>query len=263
MNWPFDDLEDDPAPPPPTIATNARGRPKIGILDQLTIACHTKSTNASRVRCAGEGCHESWAVPRQSGRILPHSSTCRYLDNEMRGLALMENAKASLSYKLDGGASEKPDAFAAFRRAGTEGKAEARKARTIKTNLLVVNLLCDAAVAPSLIDKKSFRAFADHLEPGNDIAVATTFSTNYIPAEAANVTVQSLAHLKQCDNLTISYDGGTTRGQQSIYTVHVTTPEREAHLIAGDESSGFSHTGEHIKKVLMGVRFLRPYRYIY
>ncbi|KAJ7756553.1 ribonuclease H-like domain-containing protein, partial [Mycena metata] len=122
----------------------------------------------------------------------------------------------------------------------------------------VVNFLCDAAVAPSLVDNKSFRALADHLDPVNEIVVGTTFSTNYIPFEAAKVTVLAVDHLKECDNLTISYDGGTTKGHQSIYTVHVTTPagesaEREAYLITGDEASGFSHTGQHIKKVLMQV----------
>ncbi|KAJ6527844.1 hypothetical protein DFH09DRAFT_1285604 [Mycena vulgaris] len=77
-----------------------------------------------------------------------------------------------------------------------------------------------------------------------------TFS-NYISAEAARVTVLSLEKLKKCYNLTISYDGSTTKGHQSIYTVHVTTAEHEVHLINGDEASGFSHTGHHIKKVLM------------
>ncbi|KAJ7837881.1 hypothetical protein B0H14DRAFT_3701639 [Mycena olivaceomarginata] len=92
-NWAFDDLIDDPPPAPPTTAAPQRGRPKTGILDQLTIACHTKSTNTP----AGEGCHESWSAPRMSGRTLPHASACQFLPEEIRKLALLENAKASLT----------------------------------------------------------------------------------------------------------------------------------------------------------------------
>ncbi|KAJ6528166.1 hypothetical protein B0H19DRAFT_1385324 [Mycena capillaripes] len=222
MNWPFDDLFDDPPPPPPTTAVAARGRPKTGLLDQLTILCHTKSTNTGRIRCAGDGCHESWALPRQSGRILPHSSACRYLPEELKKSALLENAKASLSSTLEGQSSRtNTDMFSNFRQAGDVNKAATRKAHIDKTNLLLLNFLCDAAVAPYLVDNDSFRAFADHLEPGNGIYVATTFSTNYIPAEAAKVTV-------------LTYD------LSPVY-------------LDCDEASGFSHTGEHIKNVLTEV----------
>ncbi|KAJ6512898.1 ribonuclease H-like domain-containing protein [Mycena sanguinolenta] len=189
-----------------------------------------------------------------SGRILPHASACRYFSSELRDLALLDNAKASLSSKIDAGSSSgKSDMFADFRRAGQENKADARKQRIEKTNLLVLDLLCDGALPPKLVDSRAFRALVDYLQPANGIVVSTTFSTNYIPAEAAKVTVLSIEKLKTYHNLTISYDGGTTKGHQSIYTVHVTTPDRVAHLIKGDEASGFSHTGEHIKKVVMDV----------
>jgi hypothetical protein len=59
--------------------------------------------------------------------------------------------------------------------------------------------------------------------------------------------------LKQHYNLSLGFDGGTTKGKQSIYTVHVTTADREVYLIKGDEASGFSHTGAHICKLILGV----------
>ncbi|KAJ6521851.1 hypothetical protein B0H19DRAFT_1086345 [Mycena capillaripes] len=244
INRPFDELVDDPPPPPPTTAVAAQGRPKTGLLDQLTILCHTKSTNTGRICYAGDGCHKNWALPRQSGRILPHLSACWYLLEELKKHALLVNAKASLSSKLESQSSRtNTDMFSNFCQAACDGnKAAARKAHINRTNLFLLNFLRDAAVGPYLVDDDSFRTFSNHLEPWNDIYVAT-FSTNYIPTEAAKVTVLTYDLLKTCHNLTISHDGGTTKNHQSIYTVHVTTPEREAFLI----------TSEHIKNVLTEV----------
>lgn len=75
-----------------------------------------------------------------------------------------------------------------------------------------------------------------------------------MPKEAARVRQLSIEKLKTLDNLTISYDGGTTKLVQSIYTVHVTTPDaRESYLLAGDESSGLSHSAEYIVKLLKKI----------
>ncbi|KAJ7117510.1 hypothetical protein C8R44DRAFT_879076 [Mycena epipterygia] len=120
-----------------------------------------------------------------------------------------------------------------------------------------MNLNCDAGVPPALVNNAAFRALVDHLEPGNGIKVASTFSENYIPAEAARVTLLAIADLKKQYNLNLGYDGGTTLGQQSIYTVHVTTPDREVYFIKGDEASGFSHTGVHIKNLILEIVALR------
>ncbi|KAK6987730.1 DUF659 family protein [Favolaschia claudopus] len=255
MNWPFADLVDDPPPEPPATAAPIRGRPKSTLLDDLTIPCHSLSNNTARIRCSGTDCQESWAVPRQSGRVLAHAVDCRFLSKELKDRALLENAKNSLAARTNTSetATKPTDMFSAFRVAGTETKAQQRKQHVDKTNHLLLELLCDGALPPKLVDRPTFRAFVNHLDPTNGICVSTTFSTNHIPAEAARVTVLSLEKLKTLHNLTITYDGGTTRGHQSIYTVHVTTPDREPHLIKGDEASGYSHTGEHIKKVLMEV----------
>lgn len=147
------------------------------------------------------------------------------------------------------------DPFSGFKRVGAQNKDAARKAHIKKTNYLTMNLLCDGALAPALVDNPSFRALVDHLEPNNGIVVASTFSSSYIPAEAARVTLLAIEELKKHHNLNLGYDGGTTKGKQSIYTFHVTTPDREAYFIKGDESSGFSHTGEHIKVLILEVYF--------
>ncbi|KAJ7256333.1 ribonuclease H-like domain-containing protein [Mycena rebaudengoi] len=252
VNADFEDLVDDP--PPPITATVARGKPKFDLLDRLVIKCHSKSTGKERFRCAGDGCHESWASPRMSSRILPHSSVCRYMDKDRKETALLANAKQSLNVQVAEASSSTPENyFQSFKKAGAQNKADARTAHIKKTNHLVLKLLCDAALAPALVDNRCFRDLMEHLEPANGIRVGSTFSANYIPAEAAMVTILSLEELRQLYNLSAGYDGGTTAGGQSIYTVTVTTPNRVPHLIKGDEASGFSHTGEHIRKVVMEV----------
>ncbi|GJE84361.1 hypothetical protein PsYK624_004370 [Phanerochaete sordida] len=60
-------------------------------------------------------------------------------------------------------------------------------------------------------------------------------------------------HLKGQYNLTITFDGNSTRGKQSVYTVHVTDPERRVFLLEGDEKSAISHTQERIYEVLKKV----------
>jgi hypothetical protein len=253
VNWSFEDLEDDPLPPPPTGTAGTRGPPKNDLLDKLVRPCHSKKNpETQRVRCTGDGCHESWAHPRTSTRILPHASECKYLSQSLRDLALSANAGQSLGTQVSI-TEGTPDPFAKFKQAGSENKVAARKAHVKKTNFLTMNFLCAAGIPPEVVNNPAFRALVDHLEPNNEIVVASTFRSSYIPAEAARVTLLALNDLKKQYNLSLGYDGGTTQGKQSIYTVHVTTADREVYLIKGDEASGFSHTGKHICNLILGV----------
>ncbi|KAJ7613363.1 hypothetical protein DFH06DRAFT_1370699 [Mycena polygramma] len=239
-NWDVAELTDDEEPEP-NVATRGRGAPKSELLDRLTVPCHAKSTGKARFRCSGAGCQWSWASPRQSERVLSHAVDCRFLSADPREEALETSAEKSLGAKVDAASSASPsgapaaDPFAAFRQTGTLDKAQAREAHTNKSNLYLLNLLCDAALPPKLVDNKRFKAFVDHLHPGNGLFVSTSFSTTYIPNEVARVTTLAYAKLRTCNNLTISYDGGTP------------------YFLKGDVASGVSHTGEHLKEVLMKV----------
>jgi hypothetical protein len=261
-NWDVADLTDDEQPA--KAAARGRGAPKSDILDQLTVSCTTKSTGKARFRCSGTGCQTSWAAPRQSGRVLSHAVDCRFLSAELKEEALEISAGNSLGAKVEAASSgaSATDAFSGFRRAGADNKAKAREERVVKTNKYLLDLLCDASLAVRLVDNKKFRRFVDHLQPANGIFVSTTFSTSYIPAETARVTALSYQKLKTYKNLTIGYDGGTVKKGQSIYTIHITTPDtREPHFVKGDVASGVSHTGEHLKGVILSVSRVRNSRY--
>lgn len=136
---------------------------------------------------------------------------------------------------------------------------EARKALQIRFNHVVLRLFCAALLPPSLLGYNEWDEMIQLANPKLSSVSISTMAQVQIPRESAYVLRASLDKLKKLRNLTISYDGGTTRAPQSIYTVHVTTPDkREAHLIAGDEASGVSHTGVHLKTLLLRVSFLLP-----
>jgi hypothetical protein len=110
-------------------------------------------------------------------------------------------------------------------------------------------------IPPSAVDCLRWREFIATLDENVSTASGSTIADNFVTTEAAFVWKESMSLLSQSDNLTLSYDGGTTRGHESVYTVHATVPStREAHLIDGNEASGVSHTAEHLCKLLDKVR---------
>lgn len=106
-------------------------------------------------------------------------------------------------------------------------------------------------IPPSVVDSPKWQEFIHALDESFTTASGSTIADNCVTTEAAYVRVESIKKLSQCENLTLSFDGGTTRGGESVYTVHVTDPTtREAYLIEGSEQTGVSHTAEHIRGIL-------------
>ena len=124
-------------------------------------------------------------------------------------------------------------------------KAEGKKARALKVNQAVLNLICGTGIPPTVVDSNKWKHFIEALH----VYSSTSFAETYIPAEALRVTEEAIKKLSKMKNLIISYDGGTTKHVESIYTIHVTTPDsRQSYLIEGSEKSGLSHTRPRIAK---------------
>lgn len=131
-------------------------------------------------------------------------------------------------------------------------KSEGREKRSIKYNHNALNVVCGLSLPPTILDSTYWKKMLDDLDPKIDRYSSSHIASTMIPAEAALVREKSLDVLRSQQHLTLSFDGATTRRNQSIYTVHFTTPDtRQAHLIAGSSASGKSHTGEQLKKVLI------------
>jgi hypothetical protein len=77
--------------------------------------------------------------------------------------------------------------------------------------------------------------------------------TNYVASEAGFVHSKQLEHLWLQMNITLTFDGGSTRRPQSVYTMHATTPDRDVFCIHGEEGTDVSHTGEHLANMLIKV----------
>ncbi|KAF7303480.1 DUF659 domain-containing protein [Mycena indigotica] len=270
INHPFDDLIDIPPP-----QRSKRGRAADPTLEELTIPCETKSLNPKtgkpykRFRCAGPGCHESWAEPRQAGRVFPHAAKCPYFSAEQRNMAAVANAKNALSNDVsssddDGGNATAKDEneakagmsknpyFDPFRGLGEDERKKAIAKFQKKANLYLLEFLAVTGRALRHVDENSFKKLVKHLNPYHGLFSSTTMA-DYVHREAAKITMKNSTRLRTIGNLTMSYDGATVFGQ-SIYSGHVTTPKlRESFLMLADESSGDSHTGEHIKDILLGV----------
>ncbi|THH07564.1 hypothetical protein EW146_g9281 [Bondarzewia mesenterica] len=119
---------------------------------------------------------------------------------------------------------------------------------------IILCLFCLASLPPHLLDYEEWNEAISVTNPALKTVSSMTLSCYQISFESAHVLELSIQELKKQKNLTISYDGSTTRSVQSIYTVHVTTPEsRQAYLMEGNEAFGVSHTAQHIRDVLLSV----------
>jgi hypothetical protein len=71
--------------------------------------------------------------------------------------------------------------------------------------------------------------------------------------EAAYVRKQIVDRLKQERNLTLTFDGNSTRKPQSVYTMHVMTQDRTSYLVEGFEGSDERHTATWVKDKVLKV----------
>ena len=135
-------------------------------------------------------------------------------------------------------------------------KAEAKKMRGLKINQAIIKLICGAGVPPTIVDTDKWKSVISTIDSSITTYSSTSFVNTYIPGKVLWVTDEVITKLLKFKNLTISYDGGTTKAVESIYTIHVTTPNTwKTYLIEGNEQSGVSHSGPQIANELFKVCF--------
>ena len=78
-----------------------------------------------------------------------------------------------------------------------------------------------------------------------------TFQEKYIPTEAALVFKIHVELLQKSNNLTITFDGGSTCKTQSVYNMHVTTPQRNVFCIEGGENIDTKLTADYLSTMLL------------
>jgi hypothetical protein len=209
----------------------------------------------------GTPCQQSWAGERKSATIYRHIlHECSYPNADIKSEVLKLQAKSSLVTRLE-------DLNTAVSSAGANGsqgtvsaivKKQGRQIKNLAANNHLVNLICHAGCPPVLVDDLYFKKFVAELDPNVTIYHSSTFADTYIPKEADRITAEAIKTLSKLRNLTITYDGGTTRALDSIYTIHVTPPNtRNPHLLEGHSSSGVSHTAKHLSEVIV-EKIIKP-----
>ncbi|KZV86751.1 hypothetical protein EXIGLDRAFT_698148 [Exidia glandulosa HHB12029] len=257
------DLTDCDEPEPRTVNGKRRGRPPIEIVRTLTIPCRKKSTGKRRYRCSQPNCWESFSS-RQKERVLSHHiNQCREIDPALRAEAIAVMAGGSLSArleKLEGeeeeNASVVPGPTTGLRQTTLTSAAQAAGKAAVQTrfDFAVMRLFSGKQLPARVLDSKLWKDVVRAANPKLETFSSTTLHDIHIAQEAVHVRQASVKKLKTLDNLTISFDGGTTETVESVWTIHVTTPDtREAHLMAGESASGLSHDGEYIADIVLKV----------
>jgi hypothetical protein len=195
-----------------------------------------------------DGCHQSWSGRRQASRIYNHLlNECNHVDSETKKKIASVTTSRTFHAQLE-------DTIDDNHSLEKLSKAEGKKARALKVNQAVLNLICGTGIPPTVVDGNEWKHFIETLDSSVHVYSGASFSETYIPAEALRVTEEAIKKLSKMKNLTISYDGGTTKRVESIYTIHVTTPDsRQSYLIEGSEKSGLSHTGPQIAEEILKV----------
>ena len=117
----------------------------------------------------------------------------------------------------------------------------------------IVNFFCVGGIPPSKVDIPEWKKMWAHAVPSYTPASSSKLEEYHIPSEAALVRSKQLDHLRACVNLSITFDGQTTRRPESVYTIHIITPNRLVFLFDGNEASDESHTANHLFSVLDDV----------
>ncbi|KAL1714614.1 ribonuclease H-like domain-containing protein [Schizophyllum commune] len=124
-----------------------------------------------------------------------------------------------------------------------------------EVNHAIMVFCCVCNIPLHALDTPQWKNLVCKLNPRYIPLSSNTFAEKYIPQEAALVKKKVVKILKKSRNLTVSFDGGSTR-KDSVYFVHVTTPEREHFFIDGHVGTAEKHDAMWIYKRLKQVRLL-------
>ena len=243
---------------------NRQGRKVKPAAERLSIACVHAKTRKQYWRCIAPNCKHFQAGNRQLSRILLHAMGCPYLSFKLKGFA---NDVAISQNSL--GAKTNPKQIqtdtenqgAPYKKAKTVQKTLANIAITAgktkyqdEVNLAIVELFAVSGIPASVLDSLQWKKLVEVATRSKCNPPSSTMLTEkLIPAEAALVRKYQSDFLRTCTNLTLTFDGGSTRKPCSVYTLHITTAERETFFMEGHDATNERHTAEYIEGLATNV----------
>ena len=135
-------------------------------------------------------------------------------------------------------------------------KKAGREEKKRQLDYLIMRFIVVGGLAISKLDMQEWRDVWAVATPEYSPPSATTMEDVLISQEAKNIKKQSTQHLKAREDLTLTFDGNATRSQESVYTIHVTDPDRRVFLMEGKNASGVSHIAEYIHGELKKVSLM-------
>ncbi|KAK0477282.1 ribonuclease H-like domain-containing protein [Armillaria novae-zelandiae] len=130
-----------------------------------------------------------------------------------------------------------------------------REQLQLKIDFCIMKLICVCGLVPNLLDTDEWKEFMVVSNPRYKWTPSDTFERKYIPQEAWRVHNKVKEILKQERNLTLTFDGNSTRKPQSVYTTHITTKDRTSYFYGGYEGSDEHHTAEWVRDIILeGIR---------
>ena len=117
-------------------------------------------------------------------------------------------------------------------------------------DLAIVKLFCVAGLPTYLATYPEWHNLLTTLWPTYKPADCTKLEDVQIVAEAAFVQKKVLDILRAKEDLTVSYDGGTSRGHEAFWMIHVSTSYHHVYFVGGQEATRESHTGLWIRNTV-------------
>jgi hypothetical protein len=266
------------------------GRKALPLLDLLSRYCKPvkpkDGTDAASEhwRCVATelGCTHVTTGPRQRQRVLNHAATeCSYLSADLKALANAQMGGVSKSAELKKLKNKEKIAedvemelanpaetatrlarlgpqTAAQISQGEKWRNEGRAKRHLEYDVSILSFIVSGGMVPSRVDSPEWKTIWLTVDPLYKPASSSTIVETQLPREAGLVQTELLQFLQKDGNggFTLSFDGGTTRHVDSVYTVHITTADRRVFLWEGHSTSAESHTGQHLADEMTKVELL-------
>jgi len=268
------------------------GRKRDPDIYRLALPCYHKddiSRKHKLARCLGMqfGCDVTMVWPRQKIRWQKHFADCKYIPSLEQQEANSKMAESAPSVQLahlgSGNApvSKKvridstirhPEATAGVPTMSDEEPGPttklkpslqpsvlglAKKAKrdqvTLQLDLDVLRWICVSGTPPYRVDLPEWKTMWLHANPNYTPASSSRLVDYHLPRECAHIRMVQIEELKKCTNLSLTFDGNTTRLPQSIYTIHVITADRHVYLFEGHGASDQSHTADHLWREVKAV----------
>ncbi|KAF5309688.1 hypothetical protein D9758_018991 [Tetrapyrgos nigripes] len=224
-------------------APKSTGAPKKKLLDDLTWPCYKPSDPAKILhKCIAK--HLPTDLKDQAkaqAKLKAPSARLEELSGTAGGVTNGEEAGETKEEP----ASKKPKMMQEFTNRGSKAKQKVRHAQLDLDCTILFSTL-----PSNLANSIHFKNLLNHADPTYEVPTREKLDEELTPGEAENVLAKQLELLKNDHFLTVSFDGGTKKGE-SHYTLHISNPERDIYLMETRNATDESHTGEWIKVLAM------------